>query len=109
MAQESKAAIDSIRIGYWQLVDREIITKLRQAMVIDMSAQVDRLKQTITGTHRSGGTTMDILITRQQPDHVRSTPQGLTVTIVLEGTANATGQITLEGQNPQALLQREGR
>lgn len=109
MAQESKAAIDSIRIGYWQLVDREIITKLRQAMVIDMSAQVDRLKQTTTGTHRSGGTTMDILITRQQPDHVRSTPQGLTVTIVLEGTANATGQITLEGQNPQALLQREGR
>lgn len=109
MANESKAAIDSIRIGYWQLVDRELNTKLRQAMSVDISSHVDRLKQTITGTHRSGGTTMDILITRQQPDHVRSAPQGLTVTIMLEGTANATGQITLEEQSPRALLRREGR
>ena len=109
MANESKAAIDSIRFGYWQLVDRELNAKLRQAMAVDISSQVDRLKQTITGTHRSGGTTMDILITRQQPDHVRSTPQGLTVTIMLEGTANAAGQITLEERSPRALLRGEGR
>ncbi len=109
MAKESKAAIDSIRIGYWQLVDRELNTKLRQAMAVDISSHVDRLKQMITGTHRSGGTTMDILITRQQPDHVRSFPQGLTVTIMLEGTANAAGQITLEEQSPRALLRRDGR
>jgi hypothetical protein len=109
MANESKAAIDSIRIGYWQLVDRELNNKLRQAMTVDISPQVDRLKQTITGTHRTGGTTMDILITRQQPDHVRSTPQGLTATIMLEGTANATGQVTLEQQSPRALLRQEVR
>lgn len=109
MANESKSAIDSIRIGYWQLVDRELSSKLRQAMVVDISPQVDRLKQTVTGTHRSGGTTMDILITRQQPDHVRSTPQGLTATIMLEGTANATGQITLEEQSPRAQLREQGR
>ena len=30
MANESKSAIDSIRIGYWQLVDRELNQKLRQ-------------------------------------------------------------------------------
>jgi hypothetical protein len=109
MANESKAAIDSIRIGYWQLVDRELNNKLRQAMTVDISSQVDRLKKTITGTHRSGGTTMDILITRQEPDHVRSTPQGLTATIMLEGTANATGQINLEEQSPRALLRPEVR
>ncbi len=109
MANESKAAIDSIRIGYWQLVDRGLKTNLREAMAVDISSHVDRLKQTITGTHRSGATTMDILITRQQPDQVRSTPQGLTVTIMLEGTANAAGQITLEEQNPRALLRRDGR
>ncbi|HPV83763.1 MAG TPA: DUF4403 family protein [Nitrospira sp.] len=109
MANESKAAIDSIRIGYWQLVDRELNSKLRQAMTVDISPQVDRLKQTVTGTHRSGGTTMDILITRQQPDHVRSSPQGITATIMLEGTANATGQVTLEEQSPRALLRQDIR
>lgn len=109
MANESKAAIDSIRIGYWQLVDRELNGKLRQAMTVDISPQVDRLKQTVTGTHRSGGTTMDILITRQQPDHVRSSAQGITATIMLEGTANATGQVTLEEQSPRALLRQDGR
>lgn len=109
MANESKAAIDSIRFGYWQLVDRELNSKLRQAMTVDISSQVDRLKQTITGTHRSGGTTLDILITRQQPDHVRSTAQGLTATIMLEGTANATGQVNLEEQSPRALLRQEAR
>ncbi len=109
MANESKAAIDSIRIGYWQLVDRELNGKLRQAMTVDISPQVDRLKQTVTGTHRSGGTTMDILITRQQPDHVRSSAQGITATIMLEGTANATGQVTLVEQSPRALLRQDGR
>lgn len=109
MANESKAAIDSIRIGYWQLVDRELNGKLRQAMTVDISPQVDRLKQTVTGTHRSGGTTMDILITRQQPDHVRSSAQGITATIMLEGTANATGQVTLEEQSPRALLRQDVR
>ena len=109
MANESKAAIDSIRVGYWQLVDRELNSKLRQAMTVDISPQVDRLKQTVTGTHRSGGTTMDILITRQQPDHVRSSPQGMTATIMLEGTANATGQVTLEEQSPRALLRQDVR
>lgn len=109
MANESKSAIDSIRIGYWQLVDRELNQKLRQAMAVDISAQVDRLKQTLTGTHRSGGVTMDILVTRQLPDQVRSSPQGLTVIILLEGTANATGQVTLEGQRTRALLPRESR
>ncbi len=109
MANESKAAIDSIRIGYWQLVDRELNSTLRQAMTVDISPQVDRLKQTVTGTHRSGGTTMDILITRQQPDHVRSSSQGITATIMLEGTANASGQVTLEEQSPRALLRQDIR
>lgn len=109
MANESKAAIDSIRIGYWQLVDRELNSKLRQAMTVDISPQVDRLKQTVSGTHRSGATTMDILITRQQPDHVRSTPQGMTATIMLEGTANATGQVNLEEQTSRAMLRPDVR
>lgn len=109
MANESKTAIDSIRVGFWQTVDRELQPKLRQAMTIDLSNQVDRLKQTVTGSHRSGDLTMDILVTRQQPDQVRSTAQGITVSILLEGTANASGQMTLQTQAPQAMLGQPNR
>lgn len=109
MANESRTAIDSIRVGLWQTVDRELQPKLRQAMAIDLSNHVDRLKQTVTGSHRSGDLTMDILVTRQQPDQVRSSPQGITVSILLEGTATATGHMTLQGQPPQAMLERQGR
>ena len=109
MANESRTAIDSIRLGFWQTVDRELQPKLRQAMAIDLSTQVDRLKQSVTGSHRSGDLTMDILVTRQQPDQVRSTAQGITVSLLFEGTANATGQMTLQAQPPQAMLRQPNR
>ncbi len=109
MAHESKTAIDSIRLGYWQSVDRELQPKLRQAFVVDLSNHVDRLKQTITGSHRSGDLTMDILVTRQQPDQVRSSAQGITISILLEGTATAAGQLTLDAQPSQAFLGHQGR
>lgn len=109
MANESRTAIDSIRLGFWQTVDRELQPKLRQAMAIDLSTQVDRLKQSVTGSHRSGDLTMDILVTRQQPDEVRSTAQGITVSLLFEGTANATGQMTLQAQPPHAMLGQPNR
>lgn len=109
MANESRTAIDSIRVGFWQTVDRELQPKLRQAMAMDLSNHVDRLKQTVTGSHRSGDLTMDILVTRQQPDQVRSSPQGITVSILFEGTATATGQMTLQGPPPQAMMGQPGR
>ena len=46
---------------------------------------------------------MDILVTRQLPDQVRSSPQGLTVIILLEGTANATGQGRTGGTKDQGV------
>lgn len=109
MAGESKTAIDSIRVGYWQQVDRGLHDKLRQALAIDLSAQVDRMKQAITGTHRSGDLTMDILVTRQQPDRAQSSPQGLMATILLEGTAGATAHVTLERNGTRALLRQDVR
>lgn len=109
MAHESKTAIDSIRLGYWQLVDRELQQKLRQAFVVDLSNHVDRLKHTITGSHRSGDLTMDMLVIRQRPDQVRSSTQGITISILFEGTATASGQLTLESQTSQAFLGHQGR
>jgi hypothetical protein len=109
MANESKTAIDSIRVGYWQVVDRELRNKLRQAATIDLSPQVNQMKQALTGKHTSGDLTMDILVTRQQPDQAQSTPQGLIATILLEGTASAIGHVTLEENGMRTSLKREGR
>ena len=96
MANESRTAIDSIRLGYWQTVDRGLRNRLKQAVATDFSAQVDRLRQVMTGKHTSGNTTMDMLVTGQQPDQAYSTPQGLVATILLQGTASATSKVTVE-------------
>jgi hypothetical protein len=109
MANESRTAIDSIRIGYWQLVDRELRNKLRQAATTDFSAQIDRMKQAITGKHTSGNMTMDILVTGQQPDQAQSTPQGLLATILLQGTASANGHVVVEENIARAPLKQESR
>ncbi|MBA2487161.1 MAG: DUF4403 family protein [Nitrospira sp.] len=107
MANESKTAIDSIRVGYWQLVDRELKNRLRQAATTDLSAQIDRMKQVITGGHTSGNVTTNILVTGQQPDQVQSTPQAVIATILLQGTASATGQVMVEDNGARALLKKE--
>ena len=109
MANESRTAIDSIRLGYWQTVDRGLKNRLRQAMVTDFSAQVDRMKQVMTGKHTSGNTTMDVLVTGQQPDQAYSTPQGLVATILLQGTASAASKVTLENNATQNRMRDEGQ
>ena len=97
MANESRTAIDSIRLGYWQTVDRGLKNRLRQAVSTDFSAQINRLKQVMTGKHTSGNTTMDVLITGQQPDQAYSTPQALVATVLMQGTASAASKVAVEG------------
>jgi len=109
MANESRTAIDSIRNGYWQMVDRELRDKLRQAATSDFSAQLDRMKQAITGKHTTGNMTMDILVTGQQPDQVQSTPQGLMATVLLLGTASANGHVVVEKNIAKAPMKQEPR
>jgi hypothetical protein len=96
MANESKTAIDSIRLGYWQIVDRELKNKLRQAAATDLSPQVERMKQAMTGKHTSGNMTMDMLVTGQQSDQAYSTPQALVAAILLQGTASGNGHMAVE-------------
>ena len=109
MANESRTALDSIRVGYWQMVDRELKTKLRQAITMDFSPQIDQMKQAITGKHTVGTMTMDILVTGQQPDQAHSTPQALIATILLQGTASAHGNIAVEDNGARALSRQETR
>ena len=109
MANESRTALDSIRVGYWQMVDRELKNKLRQAIATDFSPQIDQMKQAISGKHTVGTMTMDILVTGQQPDQAHSTPQALVATILLQGTASAHGNIAVEDNGPRALSRQESR
>lgn len=109
MANESKTAIDSIRMGYWKTVDRELQERLRKAAVSDFSLQLERMKQAMTGNHTSGNITMDILVTSEQPDQALSTPQALVATILLQGTASANGRIAVEDTNSRALLKQDVR
>lgn len=109
MANESRTALDSIRIGYWQMVDRELKNKLRQAAITDFSAQIERMRQALTGKHTSGNMTMDVLVTGQQPDQAHSTPQALIAIILLQGTASANGQVVVGDHVAKAPFKQEAR
>lgn len=93
MANESKRALDSMQMGSWQLVDRQLRERLRDAATIDISGRVDRMKTALSGQHHAGDLNMDMLMARQQPDQIRTTKDGLVASYFLEGTATATGRV----------------
>ena len=104
MANESKMALDSLRVGYWQVLDRELKNRLRQASTVELSSQLDRMKQAVMGTHNSGNLTLNVLVTNQQPDQAQSTAQGLVATILLQGTASVTDRMTVVETGSRAAL-----
>ena len=91
------------------MVDRELKNKLRQAAITDFSAQIERMRQALTGKHTSGNMTMDVLVTGQQPDQAHSTPQALIAIILLQGTASANGQVVVGDHVAKAPLKQEAR
>ncbi len=96
MSSESKTALDSIKVGYWQIVDRALKEKIRRAAMVDLAPQIGKMRSVMTGQHKIGDMTMDIKVERQQTERAYSTPQALVVDIILEGTASATGPLALE-------------
>jgi hypothetical protein len=102
MTNESKKALDTIKVGYWQLVDKEINHRVRKAATVDLSQRVDAMKTAMSGQHRNGNLTMEIQVVRQQPERVYSTPQAVVADILLEGTASAAGRLTVEGTQERA-------
>ena len=93
MANESKRALDSMEMGSWQQVDRQLRDRLRDAATIDISGRVDRMRTALSGQHQAGDLTMDMLMARQQPDQIRTTQDGLVASYFLEGTATAAGRV----------------
>ncbi|WP_447976563.1 DUF4403 family protein [Candidatus Nitrospira bockiana] len=97
MATESKTALDSIKLGYWQLVDAKLRDWLRSASTVDLSQRVGQMKTAMSRQHKSGDLTMDLLVARQQGERAYSTPQAVVADILLEGTATAAGRLPVEG------------
>jgi hypothetical protein len=95
MANESKRALDSMQMGYWQVVDRQLRERLREATTIDLTSRVDRMKTALSGQHRSGDLKTDMLMAREQPDQVRTTRDGLVASYYLEGTATASERVAV--------------
>jgi hypothetical protein len=109
MANESKRALDSMQMGSWQQVDRQLRERLRDAATIDISGRVDRMRTALSGQHQAGDLNMDMLMARQQPDQIRTTKDGLVASYFLEGTATATERVPVTNTSAGAPLTRRDR
>ncbi len=103
MATESRAALDDIKTGYWQRVDQELREPMREAVKFDLSQRLGDMKSAMSGQHKSGGLTMDLLFSRQEAARAYSTGDAVVADVLLEGTANATGLLPVETRTPRPM------
>jgi len=96
MATESKTALDQIKAGYWKMVDHELKPRLQKAAMIDLSPQMGTVRSALSAQHKSGWLQLNLLVARQEAGQVTSTQDALVTEVILEGTANATGQVPVE-------------
>ncbi|HJT19902.1 MAG TPA: DUF4403 family protein [Nitrospira sp.] len=102
MANETKMALDAVKPGYWQIVDRELKGRLQEAVMLDLSQRLGNMKSALSGQHKTGGLAMDVLVAKQEPAQVTSTKDALVADVVLEGTASATGQLPIRRSSTEA-------
>ena len=102
MDTASKKMLDSVKVGYWQLVDSELKPKVQTAAKVDLSERLVTMRAAMTGQHKTGDLTTEMKILRQQAQRAYSTPDALVADILFEGTASATGRLTVESGPVQA-------
>ena len=102
MDTASKKMLDSVKVGYWQLVDNEVRPKVQAATKIDLSERLVTMRAAMTGQHKTGDLTTEMKILRQQAERAYSTPEALVADILFEGTASATGRLSVESGPVQA-------
>jgi hypothetical protein len=96
MANESKTALEHIKTGYWKMVDEQLRPRLRQATTIDLSQRIGEMKSALSGSHKSGGLDVDLLLAKQEAGQVLSTKDALVADVLLEGTASAVGRFPVK-------------
>jgi uncharacterized protein DUF4403 len=105
IANETKIALEEIKSGYWQMINDELLPRLRQASTIDLAQRIGNMKQALSGQHKSGGLAMDLLFTKQEAGQVVSTKDALVADVLLEGTASATGRLPVKQASRGDMIQ----
>jgi len=105
MANETKMALEEIKSGYWQMINNELLPRVRQASTIDLSQRIGTMKQALSGQHKSGGLAMDLLLAKQEASQVVSTKDALVADVVLEGTASASGRLPIKQASQTDMIQ----
>lgn len=96
VANETKIALEEIKSGYWQMINDELLPRLRQASTIDLAQRIGTMKQALSGQHKAGGLAMDLLLAKQEAGQVVSTKDALVADVLLEGTASASGRLPVK-------------
>jgi uncharacterized protein DUF4403 len=109
MANETKTALESVKTGYWQMVDNELRPRLRQATTIDLSQRIGNMKSALSGQHKSGGLDMDLLLAKQEAGQVMSTKDALVADVLLEGTASAVARLPVKQATMSTVMEKEKR
>jgi hypothetical protein len=105
IANETKIALEEIKSGYWQMVNNELLPRLRQASTIDLAQRIGSMKQALSGQHKSGGLAMDLLLSKQEAGQVVSTKDALVADVLLEGTASASGRLPVKQAGRSDVIQ----
>jgi hypothetical protein len=105
IANETKIALEEIKSGYWQMINDELLPRLRQAATIDLGQRIGTMKQALSGQHKSGGLAMDLLMAKQEAGQVVSTKEALVADVLLEGTASASGRLPVKQASRSDLIQ----
>ncbi|HEU4683965.1 MAG TPA: DUF4403 family protein [Nitrospira sp.] len=109
MANETKTALDEVKPGYWQMVDQELKGRLKEAAMLDLSQRLGDMKRALSGQHKSGGLSVDLLMARQEAAQVMSTKDALVTDVLLEGTASATGHLPIRQPSRPASVEETPR
>ncbi len=105
IANETKMALEEIKSGYWQMVNDELLPRLRQATAIDLTQRIGSMKHALSGQHKTGGLAMDLLLAKQEAGQVVSTKDALVADVVLEGTASASGRLPVKQASGTDVIQ----
>jgi hypothetical protein len=105
IANETKMALEDIKSGYWQMVNDELLPRLRQASTIDLAQRIGGMKQALSGQHKSGPLAMDLLLAKQEAGQVVSTKDALVADVLLEGTASASGRLPVKQASRSDTIQ----
>jgi Domain of unknown function (DUF4403) len=105
IANETKMALEDIKSGYWQMVNDELLPRLRHASTIDLAQRIGTMKQALSGQHKSGPLAMDLLFAKQEAGQVVSTKDALVADVLLEGTASASGRLPVKQASRSDIIQ----